>query len=219
MESITVENYLKAIYQLRGPADSGGVATGELARRLNLTPGSVTLMLQRLAEAGLAEYAAHRGVRLTRKGELRALRVVRSHRLIELYLTNTLGIPWEEVHEEAENLEHAVSDRLLDRIDEYLGYPDRDPHGDPIPDAKGKLRTREGDPLASCPPRSRFVLLRVPDRSPDFLRYLRDGGLVVGATATVLENQPSAGVIIVEVAQRQISLSREVAASILVRTL
>ena len=143
----------------------------------------------------------------------------RSHRLLELYLTSTLGIPWEEVHEEAENLEHAVSDRLLDRIDEYLGYPDRDPHGDPIPDAKGQLRTREGDPLASCLPQTRFVLLRVPDRSPDFLRYLRDGGLVVGTTATVLENQPSAGVMIVEVAQRQISLSREVAASIQVRAL
>ena len=219
MESVTVENYLKAIYQLCSAAESGDAATGELARRLKLTSGSVTLMLKRLAESGLVKYAAHRGVRLTKKGQRKAIRVVRSHRLIELYLTNTLGLPWEEVHEEAENLEHAVSDRLVARIDEYLGHPDRDPHGDPIPDADGKMRTREGTPLAACPAEAPFVLLRVPDRSPDFLRYLRDGGLIVGAKGTVLENQPSAGIVTVEVGGRPVSLSREMAASILVRPL
>jgi len=130
-----------------------------------------------------------------------------------------LGLPWDEVHEEAENLEHAVSDRLVARIDEYLGHPDRDPHGDPIPDADGKMRTREGTPLAECAPATAFVLLRVPDRSPDFLRYLRDGGLTVGAKAAVLENQPSAGIVTVEVGDRTVSLSREMAASILVRPL
>ncbi len=148
MESVTVENYLKAIYQLSDA--SGGAPTGELARRLKITPGSVTLMLQRLAEAGLVKYAAHQGVRLTKKGQRVAIRVVRNHRLLELYLTNTLGLPWDEVHEEAENLEHAVSDRLVARIDEYLGHPARDPHGDPIPDADGKMRTAEGTPLAEC---------------------------------------------------------------------
>jgi DtxR family Mn-dependent transcriptional regulator len=217
MESITVENYLKAIYQLSGTAESGGAATSGLARCLNVTSGSVTLMLQRLAELGLVDYEAYRGVRLTKKGERIALRIVRNHRLIELYLTNTLNLPWDEVHEEAENLEHSVSDRLVDRIDEYLGHPDRDPHGDPIPDATGKFRTREGTPLVKCAPQSRFILLRVPDRSADFLRYLREGGLTVGATAMVLENQPSAGVVTVEVGGRPVSLSREMAASVLVR--
>ena len=217
MESITVENYLKAIYQLSKTVESGGAATSELARCLTVTSGSVTLMLQRLAELGLVDYEAYRGVRLTKKGERIALRVVRNHRLIELYLTNTLNLPWDEVHEEAENLEHSVSDRLVARIDEYLGHPDRDPHGDPIPDATGKFRTREGTPLVNCAPQSRFVLLRVPDRSPDFLRYLREGGLTVGATATVLENHPSAGVVTVEVGGRPVSLSREMAASVLVR--
>jgi DtxR family Mn-dependent transcriptional regulator len=215
MESITVENYLKAIYQLSDA--SGGAPTGELARRLKITPGSVTLMLQRLAEAGLVKYAAHQGVRLTKKGQRVAIRVVRNHRLIELYLTNTLGLPWDEVHEEAENLEHAVSDRLVARIDEYLGHPDRDPHGDPIPDTDGKMRTREGTPLAECAAKTPFMLLRVPDRSPEFLRYLRDGGLIVGAKGTVRENQSSAGIVTVEVGGRQVSLSREMAASILVR--
>ena len=217
MESITVENYLKAIYQLSGTAESGGVATSELARRLTVTAGSVTLMLQRLAESGLVDYEAYRGVRLTKKGERMAIRVVRNHRLIELYLTNTLNLPWDEVHEEAEKLEHSVSDRLVARIDEYLGHPDRDPHGDPIPDAAGKFRTREGTPLAECAPQCRFILFRVPDRSPDFLRYLREGGLTVGAKAVVLENQLSAGIVTVEVGGRPVSLSREMAASILVR--
>ena len=215
MESVAVENYLKAIYQLSDA--SAGAPTGELARRLKITPGSVTLMLQRLAEAGLAKYAAHQGVRLTEKGEMAAIRVVRKHRLLELYLVRTLGLPWDEVHEEAENLEHAVSERLVARIDEYLGHPDRDPHGDPIPDADGKMRTREGTPLAECASKTPFVLLRVPDRSPDFLRYLRDAGLTVGANATVLENQPSAGIVTIDVEGHPISLSREMAASVLVR--
>ena len=217
MESIAVENYLKAIYYL-SDAD-GGTTTGPLARRLKITPGSVTLMLQRLAEAGLVKYAAHQGVRLTKKGQKVAVRVVHNHRLLELYLTNTLGLPWDEVHEEAENLEHAVSDRLMARIDQYLGHPDRDPHGDPIPDLDGKMRTREGTPLAECAATTRFVLLRVPDRSPDFLRYLRSGGLVVGTEGSVLENEPSAGVVTVGVGDHRISLGREMAASILVRPL
>jgi DtxR family Mn-dependent transcriptional regulator len=215
MESAAVENYLKAIYQLSDAA--GGAPTGELARRLKITPGSVTLMLQRLAEAGMVKYAAHQGVSLTEKGEKAAIRVVRNHRLLELYLTNTLGLPWDEVHEEAEKLEHAVSDRLAARIDEYLGRPDRDPHGDPIPDADGQMRTREGTPLAQCAAKTPFVLLRVPDRSPDFLRYLREAGMIVGAKGVVLENQPSAGIVTVDVAGRPVSLSREMAASVLVR--
>jgi DtxR family Mn-dependent transcriptional regulator len=217
MESVTVENYLKEIYQVSDA--SRGASTGELARRLKITPGSVTLMLQRLDEAGLVKYASHQGVRLTKKGAKVAIRVVRKHRLLELYLTRSLGLAWDEVHEEAENLEHAVSDRLVARIDDYLGHPDRDPHGDPIPGADGKMRTREGTPLAECAAKAPFELLRVPDRSPDFLRYLRDGGLIVGAKGKVLENEPSAGIVTVEVGGQAVSLSREMAASILVRPL
>ena len=120
------------------------------------------------------------------------------------------------MHEEAENLEHAVSDRLVTRIDEYLGHPDRDPHGDPIPDADGKLRTREGTPLSEMRREDPLRALGVPDRSPDFLHYLRDGGLTVGAKAAVLENQPSAGIVTVEVGGRASSAEPEMAASILV---
>ena len=218
LKSISVENYLKAIYHLSDSPD-GTVATGELARRLAITPGSVTLMLQRLAESGLVKYAAHQGVRLTKKGQAAAIRVVRNHRLLESFLATTLGLPWDEVDAEAEALEHAVSDRLAARIDEYLGHPDRDPHGDPIPDSDGKMRTREGTPLADCAAKTRFELLRVPDRSPEFLRYLRDGGLVVGAAGQLTENQPSAGIVTVRVGRHSISLSRDMAARILVRPL
>ncbi|MGO9109525.1 MAG: metal-dependent transcriptional regulator [Thermoguttaceae bacterium] len=217
MESIAVENYLKTIFQLSD--ESGGATTGELARRLTITPGSVTLKLQRLAEEGLVKYSSHQAVRLTKKWQKIAMRVVRNHRLLELFLTTSLGVPWDEVHAEAENLEHAVSDRLMARIDEYLGHPDRDPHGDPIPDADGKMRTGEGTRLTDCPPKSRFILLRVPDRSPDFLRYLREGGLVVGAEASIVENKAAAGIVTVQVASQTVSLGREVAACTLVRPL
>jgi len=218
LNSATVENYLKAIYQLSDDPGSA-VATGELARRLTITPGSVTLMLQRLAESGLVKYASHQGVRLTKKGQTAAIRVVRNHRLLESFLANTLGMPWDEVHAEAEALEHAVSDRLVARIDEYLGHPDRDPHGDPIPDSDGTMRAREGTPLADCPPKTRFELLRVPDSSAEFLRYLHEGGLIVGARGQLLENQPSAGIVTVCVGERSVSLSREMAVRILVRPL
>ena len=148
MESVAVENYLKAIYQLSDA--SGGAPTGELARRLKITPGSVTLMLQRLAETGLVNYAAHQGVRLTKKGEKVAIRVVRKHRLLELYLTRTLGIPWDEVHEEAENLEHAVSDRLVARIDEYLGIPTATRTETPFPTPTARCGPGKGLPWRSA---------------------------------------------------------------------
>jgi DtxR family Mn-dependent transcriptional regulator len=217
LKSLTVENYLKAIYSISTRTPSGDASTGELARRLRLTPGTVTSMVQRLAEAGLADYKVHHGVRLTEEGVSAALRVIRRHRLIELFLWKTLGLPWDAVHDEAEHLEHAASDRLIDRIDEYLGYPDRDPHGDPIPDSDGRLPPEQGKSLAACASQTEFELLRVPDDSPDFLRYLSQGGLNVGTKATVLENNPSVGILVIKVGQSQISLGRETAGRLIVK--
>ncbi len=219
METHAVENYVKAIYQIRAENGSEAVSTGEVARRLAVTPGSVTAMLQRLHDAGLVTYQAHRGVRLTEQGTQLALRVLRRHRLIELFLAQTLGMTWDEIHEEAERIEHAASDRLVDRIDQFLGYPKCDPHGDPIPNADGTLRTKRGEPLANCQNRTRLVLERVLDQSPEFLRYLSDGGFTVGNTAVVLENHPSAGVVTIETGGQRLSLSRENAAKLLVRRL
>lgn len=219
MENQTVENYVKAIYQACAENRSETATTGDIARRLAVTPGSVTAMLQRLDETDLVKYQTHRGVRLTDQGTQLALRVLRRHRLIELFLSKTLGMSWDEIHEEAERIEHAASDRLVDRIDHFLGRPKSDPHGDPIPNADGTLRTDRGEPLSECLGNTRFVLQRVLDQSPDFLRYLSQGGFAVGQIATVLENHPSAGVVTVDTGGQQISLSREHAANLLVERL
>ncbi len=217
MESVKVEDYLKAIYHISAGADMETAATGEIAERLQVTPGSVTTMLQRLAESGLVKYQSHRGAKLTDAGQKVALNVLRRHRLVELFLTKTLGLTWDEIHAEAENLEHAVSERLIDRIDEQLGYPDRDPHGDPIPNPDGSLRSKPGEPLSGCEANTVFTLLRVLDQTPEFLRYLTDGGLVPGSTATVIQNLPSAGIMTLQATDHQISLSRDAARKLLVR--
>ncbi|MBB02714.1 MAG: DtxR family iron (metal) dependent repressor, partial [Planctomyces sp.] len=133
MASLTVENYLKAILLLGFRSGQTTIATGQLAEALEVSPGTVTSMLKTLADSDLVNYKPYAGVTLTASGRKLALRMLRRHRLIELFLVNTLNLTWDQVHEEAEHMEHAVSDLLVDRIDEYLGKPDVDPHGDPIP--------------------------------------------------------------------------------------
>ena len=150
MPSLTVENYAKAIYQLAQAAEDGAVATGQIATALGVLPGTVTSMLKTLDESNLATYTPYEGVRLTPSGRALALRVLRRHRLIEQFLSETLNLTWDEVHEEAENMEHAVSDSLIDRIDAYLGHPPTDPHGDPIPKADGTIIDAADRPLVEC---------------------------------------------------------------------
>ena len=219
MESVKVEDYLKAIYQIATECEAATASTGELAEQLQVTPGSVTTMLQRLSEAGLVIYQSHRGARLTEEGEKRALSVLRRHRLVELFLVKTLGLKWDEIHEEAENLEHAVSERLIDLIDQHLDYPDRDPHGDPIPGVDGRLRGVTGVPLSSLTPKTVFILEQVVDQTPEFLRYLTEGGLVPGRQGSMLENYPAAGIVSVLAGDRRLSLSCEIARKLLVRVL
>src|SRR5215470_6511210 len=146
--SLTVENYVKtiALIATRRPADQA-VSTGELAQAMRVSPGTVTGMLKTLSEANLATYTPYEGARLTEAGLRLALKVIRRHRLLELFLARTLEMSWDEVHEEAEHMEHAASERLVDRIDAYLGHPAVDPHGDPIPRADGSLTEPEGTPL------------------------------------------------------------------------
>ena len=216
MENTKVEDYIKAIYQVSSAADTGTATTGEVAEKLSVTPGSVTTMLQRLAESGLVNYQSHRGTSLSPSGEKLALNVLRRHRLVELFLVKTLGLSWDEIHVEAENIEHAVSDNLIARIDSYLGYPSRDPHGDPIPNEDGSFRSKSGDPLSDAPAGFNFTIERVLDQSPDFLRYLTEGGVLIGTTAVVVDNHRSAGVITVRIGDRNLSMSREVARNIIV---
>jgi len=216
VENTKVEDYIKAIYQVSSAADTGTATTGEVAEKLSVTPGSVTTMLQRLAESGLVNYQSHRGTSLSPSGEKLALNVLRRHRLVELFLVKTLGLSWDEIHVEAENIEHAVSDNLIARIDAYLGYPSRDPHGDPIPNEDGSFRSKSGDPLSDAPAGFNFTIERVLDQSPDFLRYLTEGGVLIGTTAVVVDNHRSAGVITVRIGDRNLSMSREVARNIIV---
>src|SRR5437868_11040512 len=159
--SLTVENYVKSI-ALISARDKGNhpVGTGELAQALNVSPGTVTGMLKTLSETNLATYTPYEGALLTPAGQRLAMKVIRRHRLLELFLAKTLKMPWDEVHEEAEHMEHAASERLIDRIDEYLGHPAVDPHGDPIPRADGSLTEIEGTPLARCQPGQHFRIVR-----------------------------------------------------------
>jgi DtxR family Mn-dependent transcriptional regulator len=216
--SLTVENYVKMIYLIAGRSQSGTtVATGELAQALSVSPGTVTGMLKTLSEADLATYAPYEGARLTPSGQRLALTVLRRHRLLELFLAQTLDMPWDEVHEEAEHLEHAVSERLVDRIEAFLGHPSVDPHGDPIPRADGSLTEPEGVALSQLSRGIRFRLIRVVDQDPAFLRYLTDCGLDLGTSGEIAENRPEAGALILRVGGRPVALGLDAASKVLVR--
>src|SRR5690606_32720750 len=162
------ENYLKQLYQQQAHAAAEDlVPVGKLAAAMGVTPGTGTSMVKALAEANLVRYEPRGGVRLTPAGERLALAVLRRHRLIELFLVRTLGLDWSEVHDEAEELEHAISDKVLDRIDALLGHPDTDPHGDPIPPADGQPRsTAELNSLTDCPTDAPLRVARVIDQDP-----------------------------------------------------
>jgi len=214
--SLTIENYVKAIYQIAAGQERQAASTGKLAEALGVSPGTVTSMLKTLSESGLAEYIPYEGARLTDSGRTLALRVLRRHRLIELFLARTLKMTWDEVHEEAENMEHAVSDLLIDRIDAFLGYPATDPHGDPIPKADGTLAAPTGRSLSEVRVGKRFRVVRVIDQSPEFLRYLTETGLRLDATGAVVANRLESGTITVEVGGHQTTLAHSVADRLLV---
>lgn len=220
MPSLTVENYVKAI-ALIAARDHGGaaVATGELAQALSVSPGTVTGMLKTLSEADLATYTPYEGARLTAAGQRLAMKVIRRHRLLELFLVRTLKMPWDEVHEEAEHMEHAASERLIDRIDAFLGNPAVDPHGDPIPTADGALAEPEGTPLAKLPRGQRFRVVRVVDQDPAFLRYLSECGLDLHASGLLSENRPEAGALVIQLGDRSVALGFEAAGKVLVSPL
>ena len=187
LPSSTVENYLKAIFLGEGqlPAGQRLLPMGQLASSLGVAPGTATTMVKALAESGLVEYEPYNGVRLSPAGQKLAALVLRRHRLIELFLVRVMGLGWDEVHDEAEQLEHVVSERLIDRIDEMLGRPEADPHGDPIPTADGQLPTHEFETLLTCPIRQRVVVTRVTDQDAAFLRFIEQHHLMPGEAIEV----------------------------------
>ena len=187
LPSSTVENYLKAIYQGQSalPAGARLVSMGQVAAALSVTPGTATTMVKALAESGLAEYEPYSGVRLTAAGEKLAGLVLRRHRLVELFLVQVMGMSWDEVHDEAEQLEHVVSERLIERIDEMLGRPTHDPHGDPIPTAEGTIPPHHLDSLLTCPVGAPLRVTRIADQDPAFLRFIESNGLKPGQAIEV----------------------------------
>jgi DtxR family Mn-dependent transcriptional regulator len=216
LASLTVENYVKAIFKICRQNGDRLATTGRLASALDVSPGTVTSMLKALAESGLATYTPYEGVRLTEPGTELALEILRRHRLIESFLAKVLSMSWDEVHEDAEQLEHSVSDRLIERIDDFLGHPDFDPHGDPIPKRDGRLPQRSVRPLADCPAGTLFELAQVTDQTPDFLRYLHRSGFPLGRRGEVVANQPEAGIVTVRLDDRETSLGTEAAQKMLV---
>lgn len=215
MPTPSVENYLKAIYHLQGQGEDR-VKTKDLAAELDISHSSVTSMLKSLADDGLVDYEPYRGARLTDEGIHSALGVVRNHRLIEIFLVKTLDFEWDEVHEEAERLEHAVSDKLAGRIDEFLGHPKFDPHGDPIPTADGEVFRPEGIPLDEVDAGATVRIERVLDQEPEVLRYLDEIGLTPSTELTIEEVIAIDGQMSIQLDDEERTISKALASRLLV---
>ena len=217
MPTSTVEDYVKRIYLEQQHVGDGLVPLGRVSAAMGVVPGTLTTMVKALEESALLRYEPRQGVRLTAAGEKLALHVLRRHRLVELFLVKVLEFDWSEVHEEAEELEHSVSDRLLERIDEHLGRPRFDPHGDPIPTAAGTISKRALQPLVQCQPSENVRIARITDQNAEFLKYVTERGLVPGAGLQVIEHDLIGDSVTVLVNGRQrLTLGGAAASKILV---
>jgi DtxR family Mn-dependent transcriptional regulator len=216
MATIAVENYLKHILLL-ATEDGDLVSMGALAAALAVVPGTATTMVKALADEGLVEHRPRQGVRLTDAGRRVALNVLRKHRLVETFLVNVLKMDWSAVHAEAEQLEHAISDAVLDRLDALLGHPATDPHGDPIPSRQGRLDSQVYATLATCPTESSVRIVRVTDQTAEFLQFAEQHGLRPGAIVRVSDRNLAAGLVRLKSdARRPTALSLATAGRILV---
>jgi DtxR family Mn-dependent transcriptional regulator len=212
--SAPVEDYLKAIYELEQSGDAAG--TNELAARLHIAPASVSGMVRRLADQELIAHERYRGARLTEAGRRAALRTIRRHRIIETYLTKALGYAWDRVHDEAERLEHACSDELVDRMAAAVGEPEHDPHGAPIPTREGTVDERRYASIADLDVGDAVCVRRVSDEDGERLRYLAELGIVPGARLTVLARAPFGGPITVGIGKEERVIGPSLAAEVLV---
>ena len=215
MFSPAVEDYAKAIYALQ--RGEGAVSTTALAERLGVTAASASGMVRKLDEHGLVTHVPYRGVRLTDEGTRLALEVLRHHRLLELYLAESLGVPWDRVHEEAEVLEHVLSEELEALIAAKLGNPTHDPHGDPIPSADLEMPDEPTRPLAELEPGTQGTFVRVSDSDPEMLRYLAEREIAPGAEVRVEDKQPFGGPLFVAINDHTHVLGGKLAAAMRVR--
>src|SRR5687767_11230173 len=216
MATSTVEDYLKRIYLEQQAGSEDLVPMGKLASAMGVVPGTATSMVKALADSGLVDYEPRGGARLTRGGEQLALHVLRRHRLVELFLVKVLGLDWSEVHQEAEELEHAISDKVLSKIDEFLNYPSVDPHGDPIPTAKGKVADAQLQPLTTAPLNTKLRISRVADQDPAFLQFLDRSGLTPGIVVSVMSREKAADAVSVKSGGSTLTLGLAAAAKVLV---
>ena len=207
--TVAVQDYLKAIYALETAGER--VTTSALAARMRVSAPSATAMTKRLAELGLVERSPYRGVALTESGRRGALEVLRHHRLLERYLADRLGFAIDEVHAEADRLEHALSEELEAKIDEELGFPTHDPHGDPIPDRELRVEQERERTLVELEPGEHATVTRVPDGNPELLRYLTELGLVPSADVELVSQAPFAGPVTVQTETGDHAISRELA--------
>jgi DtxR family Mn-dependent transcriptional regulator len=218
LPSQTVENYLKTIFLAQTSGTAELVPMGQLAAALGVVPGTATTMMKALAESGLVRYEPYMGVRLTASGEKLAGMVLRRHRLVELFLVKVLGMSWAEVHDEAERLEHAVSERLIERIDDMLGRPSVDPHGDPIPTAEGRVAATNDVDLLRAPLATPLRVSRVLDQEGDFLRFVEKCDLVPGRGVTVDARDDAADAVrLTSETGRHVTIGTRAAAKVLVR--
>ena len=214
--SQSVEDYLKAIYKLE---TEEGASTTRIAEAMDVSSASATNMVKRLSKMGLVDYQSYKGASLTSSGKKIALEIIRHHRLLELYLLEVMGYSWDEVHDEAEKLEHHISEQFEDKIAELLDNPTHDPHGDPIPTKEGIMPKMEIEPLVEAKEGQHYLVSRVKNQDPELLRYLEKIGLLPGAKLTIKDKGPFKGPITLDVEKKEQVLGHEVAEHILIAEL
>jgi len=216
MPSEPVENYLKSIFEIQEA--KGKVTTSLLSEKLNVSPPSVSEMIQRLADEGALSHTPYRGVELTAQGRKVALKIIRRHRLWELFLVQVLNYAWDEIHDEAERLEHSTSDLLEERLDKALGYPAKDPHGHVIPTREGRIDTSPNQTLSDCAPGSTAVVSHVSDENPQILQYMSKLGITLDKPIVVKERMEFDGSMLVRIDGREYFVSSKLAQQVFVRS-
>ena len=214
MHTLAEENYLKAIYKLSLIAEN--VSTNQIAAELATKASSVTDMLRKLADKLLINYTRYQGVSLTQTGEKVAVNIIRRHRLWEYFLVEKLHFKWDEVHEMAEEMEHISSNELIDRLDEFMGFPTRDPHGDPIPDCNGNFKTNDLKAISTIDVNTCGIISGVRDHSSAFLRYLEKQGLTIGKKITIKEIITYDNTVVLQMDNKDLQISRDVANNLLI---
>lgn len=216
MKNISKEDYLSAIYKLRDEA--GEIKPNLIAENLDISPAAVTDMLKKLAVDGFVQYKKYKGIKLTPKGEKYAVNMIRKHRLWETFLYQTLNMPWEKIHDEAEKLEHSSSDELVDKLEEFLNFPKFDPHGYPIPDKTGSLpKHKPVAALSELNKNDKGVIARISDFKSELLVYVSKQGLTIGQKITVKDKLDFDGTVLIKTNSNEISLSNKIASNIFIQ--